>query len=307
MPSPKRIVLEKSRTVRRRYQRSNKRLEFSASQIARIEREEAREKRAKQLRDREKKRIANKKKKAEKEAAEREERRKRGPGGLLAEQCAEPVPSSQPLLSRFLTKKTTSAPVEAEGQGGEGDTTSALGEDVGDDEDEDEDTQGAGVESSRGSLERRESLGEFVELGEEDESFLACLDDLEDLEDMDGLSDDTIIAGLENGLLQDETRAMEDTGTGDIRKDPREKDDDEFSDCSIFYDEDLIKEADSMATTARQPRPKETSDKPVPIGLPVGDSFQDDTADLLEEFAHEIHEFDTDDEFERELVQLDAV
>ncbi|KAK1147477.1 hypothetical protein N8T08_001560 [Aspergillus melleus] len=299
MPSPKRIVLEKSRTVRRRYQRSSKRLEFSASQIARIEREEAREKRAKQLRDREKKRIANKKKKAEKEAAEREERRKRGPGGVLAEQCAEPVPSSQPLLSRFLTKKTTSALGE-----GEGDSTSALGEGVG--ENEDDDTEGAEVESSRGSLERRESFGKSGDFGEE-ESLLADLEGLEDLEDLDGLSDDTIIAGLENGLLQDGTRATEDAGTGDIRKGPREKDDDEFSDCSIFYDEDLIKEADSMATTARQPRPKETSDKPVPIGLPVGDSFQDDTADLLEEFAHEIHEFDTDDEFERELVQLDAV
>ncbi|KAI9041207.1 uncharacterized protein KD926_007319 [Aspergillus affinis] len=300
MPSPKRIVLEKSRTVRRRYQRSNKRLEFSASQIARIEREEAREKRAKQLREREKKRIANKKKKAEKEAAEREERRKQGRGGLLADQqCAEPVPSSQPLLSRFLMKRTASAPVEAEAEAG---SRSPQREEKG--EDEDIEKAEFGSESSPGSS-RRESLGEFDEEGEE--SLLADLEGLEgleDLDDLDGLSDDTIIAGLENGLLQDGTVATENVGTGDTRKGSmREKDDDEFSDCSIFYDEDLIKEADSMATTAK-PQPAETSDRPVPIGLPVEESFRDDTADLLEEFAHE---FDTDEEFERELVQLDAV
>ncbi|KAF3398953.1 hypothetical protein DPV78_006625 [Talaromyces pinophilus] len=94
---PPRRILEKSRTVRRRYQRSNKRFEFSASQIQRIEREEEREKKAKQLREREKKKLANKKKRAEKEAKEREERRRLG----IPEPNACKIPASQPLLLNF--------------------------------------------------------------------------------------------------------------------------------------------------------------------------------------------------------------
>ncbi|KUL88486.1 hypothetical protein ZTR_05443 [Talaromyces verruculosus] len=92
-----RRILEKSRTVRRRYQRSNKRFEFSASQIQRIEREEEREKKAKQLREREKKKLANKKKRAEKEAKDREERRRLG----IPEPNACKIPASQPLLLNF--------------------------------------------------------------------------------------------------------------------------------------------------------------------------------------------------------------
>ena len=92
-----RIILEKSRTVRRRYQRSNQRFQFTASQIRRIEREEEREKKARQLREREKRRIANKKKKAEKEAKEREERRRLG----LPDPNAPKVSASQPSLVKF--------------------------------------------------------------------------------------------------------------------------------------------------------------------------------------------------------------
>lgn len=95
-PPPRRI-LEKSRTVRRRYQRSNKRLEFTPSQIQRIEREEEREKKAQQLREREKRRIANKKKKAEKEAKEREERKRLG----IPDPNTFKIPASQPLLLNF--------------------------------------------------------------------------------------------------------------------------------------------------------------------------------------------------------------
>ncbi|RAO71297.1 uncharacterized protein BHQ10_007309 [Talaromyces amestolkiae] len=101
MPQPQkqqpRRILEKSRTVRRRYQRSNKRLEFSASQIQRIERQEEREKKAKQLREREQKKLANKKKRAEKEAKEREERRRLG----IPEPNACKITASQPLLLNF--------------------------------------------------------------------------------------------------------------------------------------------------------------------------------------------------------------
>ncbi|KAL1963712.1 hypothetical protein VTN77DRAFT_7916 [Rasamsonia byssochlamydoides] len=101
MPDPPRRILEKSRTVRRRYQRSNKRFQFTASQIERIEREEERERRAQKLREKEKRRIANKKKKAEKEAREREERRRLG----LPDPNAPKVPASQPLLLNFFGKK----------------------------------------------------------------------------------------------------------------------------------------------------------------------------------------------------------
>jgi hypothetical protein len=102
-----RIILEKSKTVKRRYQRSNQRFQFTAAEIARLDREQEREKKAKQLRDREKKRIATKKRKAEEEARAREERKRRG----IPDPHAPRVPSSQPLLSMFLgTGKSKSIP-----------------------------------------------------------------------------------------------------------------------------------------------------------------------------------------------------
>lgn len=100
-----RRILEKSRTVRRRYQRSNKRLEFTASQIQRIEREEEREKKAQQLREREKRKAANKKKRAEKEAKEREERRRLG----LPDPNNFKIPASQPLLVNFFGARSNKA------------------------------------------------------------------------------------------------------------------------------------------------------------------------------------------------------
>ncbi|OKL59387.1 hypothetical protein UA08_05453 [Talaromyces atroroseus] len=92
-----RRILEKSRTVRRRYQRSNKLLEFTPSQIQRIEREEEREKKAQRIRDKEKRKLANKKKKAEKEAKEREQRRRLG----IPDPNTIKIPASQPLLLNF--------------------------------------------------------------------------------------------------------------------------------------------------------------------------------------------------------------
>jgi hypothetical protein len=94
----RRIVLEKSKTVKRRWQRSNQRFQFTPSQIERLDREQEREKKAKQLRENEKKRIATKKRKAEEEARVREERKRRG----IPDPHAPRVPSSQPLLSMFL-------------------------------------------------------------------------------------------------------------------------------------------------------------------------------------------------------------
>lgn len=101
MPDQPRRILEKSRTVRRKYQRSNKRFQFTASQIQQIEREEERERKAQQLRDREKKKIANKKKKAEKEAQEREERKRLG----LPDPNGPKITASQPLMLNFFGKK----------------------------------------------------------------------------------------------------------------------------------------------------------------------------------------------------------
>ncbi|KAJ5774273.1 hypothetical protein N7457_009169 [Penicillium paradoxum] len=104
---PRRIILEKSKTVKRRYQRSNQRFQFTASQIERLDREQEREKKAKQLREKEKKRIANKKRKAEQEARVREERKRRG----IPDPNAARVPSSQPLLSMFLEAGKRQSPV----------------------------------------------------------------------------------------------------------------------------------------------------------------------------------------------------
>lgn len=101
---PRRIVIEKSSTVRRRYQRSNKKFRFTAAELKRIEREEELDRRAKSLRDKERKRLANKKKKDEQER----ERKRLG----LPDPNAPKVPSSQPLLSKFLglTRRPPPAP-----------------------------------------------------------------------------------------------------------------------------------------------------------------------------------------------------
>lgn len=251
--SPKRVVLEKSRTVRRRYQRSNKRLKFTASQIARIERDEERERKAQKLREKEKKRIANKKKKAEKELKAREERRRLG----IPDPNAPTVPSSQPSLFNFL-KKSPQAPAEQE-------MTC---------EDTESDTISTEVDTSEDSNSENDDLDDGESVG---------LD----------ISLDNVGGAME----------PEKVNCGG-------RDDDEFSDCSIFYDEDVIKEAETVAvlqgTIQAEPEKKEHKDQvaaAVPISLPAGESFRDDTAILLEEFADE---FDTDDEFEQELLRLDA-
>jgi hypothetical protein len=98
MPEPPRRILEKSRIVRRRYQRSNKRFQFTASQIERIERDQERERKAQKLREKEKRRAANKKTRADKEAKRKEERKRLG----LPDPSVPKVPASQPLLLNFL-------------------------------------------------------------------------------------------------------------------------------------------------------------------------------------------------------------
>ncbi|RAL00633.1 uncharacterized protein BO80DRAFT_94021 [Aspergillus ibericus CBS 121593] len=274
MPDPpKRIILEKSRTVRRRYQRSNKRFEFTASQIARIDREQEREKRAQQLRDREKKRVANKKKKAEKEARAREERRRLG----LPDPNAPCVPSSQPLLFNFIKKK------ESQGEG----------------EDTEVDGDGDG-NGSEGSSELEEIDDAFLQsLEVPDPSPVEAFRVYEMTEaDSEGYGDEA----RDESTICDEVRSDRDDA-GNEQQETRE---DEFSDCSIFYDEELIKETETItapnqiAETEHQP----TAATAATTAPTTYESFQDDTALLLEEFGHE---FDTDEEFEQALVELAAV
>ncbi|PKY06527.1 hypothetical protein P168DRAFT_316525 [Aspergillus campestris IBT 28561] len=272
--SPPRRTFEKSRTVRRRYQRSNKRLKFSASQIARIEREEERERKAQTLREKEKRRVANRKKKVEKEAKAREERRRLG----IPDPHAATVPSSQPLLFNFL-KKGDSASVtpEAETPGEEtdpGETTEVVGD----------------SEFSAFEEEEEEEEVKEEEFGDANVLF------------EDHVQGDTLETGGAgaNGSTEHEGN----------REGPRTeaKEEDEFSDCSVFYDEDILKRVENVTPAGGIPQ-QEQEQQPqqpgrLPISLPGGESFCDDTAILLEEFSYE---FDTDEEFERELAQLDAV
>lgn len=124
MPEKPRRILEKSRTLRRRYQRSNKRFQFTASQIERIEREEERERRAAKLREKEKKLREKKKRKVEKEAKAREERKRLG----LPDPNAPKVSSSQPLLLNFFGAKKPPQPTPEEQSS---DTESSDGEESG--------------------------------------------------------------------------------------------------------------------------------------------------------------------------------
>ncbi|KAL4741300.1 Alpha/Beta hydrolase protein [Aspergillus similis] len=216
-----RVILEKSRTVRRRYQRSNKRFQFTASQIARIEREEEREIQAQKLREREKRRIQLKKKKAEKEAKAREERIRRG----IPDPNAPAVPASQPLLFNFI-KKTPSVQLESESP---------------------EEQPGTDPESHIETETATET--EDDDLSFDDEEFDNILIAL------DGADHPTPVEGTDGSSAKDNG-----------------KDEDEFSECSAFYDEDLFKATEivdqvSVATVLST------------------DSFEDDTAILLEEFV----------------------
>lgn len=251
---PRRIILEKSRTVRRRYQRSNKRFQFTASQIERIEREEEREARAKKLREKEKKRQADKKKKAEKEAKEREARRRLG----LPDPHALPLPSSQPLLSKFLKKPEVKPDTESE-------------------------------------------TCEETELDSHSQGSIATE------------IDESLFSGLDVAVFDDQTAGVSEPGNHTTSNDGKDhvgrtqRDDDEFSECSIFYDEDIIKEVETIATAQDTPgRPGEIDQatRPSKPALTIGESFQDDTAILLEEFGHELG---SDEEFEQELIRLDTV
>jgi hypothetical protein len=253
----RRVILEKSKTVRRRYQRSNQRFKFTASQVERIDREVQREKKAKQLREKEKKRIANKKRKAEQEARAREERKRRG--------IPDPntrIPSSQPLLSMFLGAKPQSL-AQPKPETTTTETETDLGSDGGDTE----------PDSAAGDTEADSDA--FDDLDEELENDLSELQgpDISEMRD----------AGV-----------PEDYEDHDTEEDPQlAQEEDEFSDCSAFDDEDVLKEVEIIAATP--PVNDETNPSSIPkhnsflqappvpaLASSFGDSFQFDASDFFE-------------------------
>ena len=165
---------------------------------------------AKILREQEKRRVANRKKKAEKEAKAREERRRLG----LPDPYAATVPSSQPLLFNFL-KKGDSASVAPEAE------TATPGEET----DPGETTEA--VEDSESSAFEKKRVVED-EFGDAD----VLLED-----DVQGDTLETGSAGADGSMRHEGDREEPSTET---------KEDDEFSDCSVFYDEDILKRVENI-------------------------------------------------------------
>lgn len=270
----RRIILEKSSTVRRRYQRSKQRFKFSAEQIAKIEREQKAENRAKELRDKEQKRIEKKKKKAEKEARDREERRRLG----LPDPNAPKVPSSQPLLSNFLAKR----PAPAEDVPAKEPSPEPESESDHEPTPTESDTDGhdnvasAEVDSAGGDTEVDSAFDDLdVEIEHE----------MSNIQDAEAPTESEIHNGG-HGISKDGSQ-IRCTDHGD---------DDGFSDCSAFDDEEIMKEAVAIAAM-RPTQDPPGIEKPTistmpssnhPKGLTTsivsfGDSFRDETADYLEQ------------------------
>lgn len=273
---PKRIIIEKSRAVRRKYLRRNNTFQYTASQIARIDREEERERRAEQLREKEKKRVANKKKKAQKEAEEREERRRQG----APDPHVLRVPSSQPLLSNFLAKpKPTPTPTPSPSP-----VQEQVPEDRGKDEvkNDESDTDLNTEPDTPGTVEE-DSFDSFELDDAEAENLVAVETATGNLDTHDG-------DGHGDG---DGSTIYEDHGSN--KRDTKDKEEDEFSDCSAFYDDDFIREAELVAATTENKDPIPQQDPqhlspPVPpapsaVKTTLEESFRDDAADALEEFA----------------------
>ncbi|KAJ5988745.1 hypothetical protein N7481_003955 [Penicillium waksmanii] len=349
---PRRIVIEKSSTVRRRYQRSNKQFRFTAAELKRIEREEELDRRAKSIREKEKKRVANKKKKDEQER----ERKRLG----LPDPNARKVSSSQPLLSNFLGLARQPQPIPEARPA--------------------QDTTGSGIDSVAGDTE--EDSDGPDDLDEELENELSCLQEALVPENFDdhaavikndepgaesendpprppeaaaskevdghGARDErsgndvlclemAVVPDEVNGLganlgrdqadgdtdpfddldeeLERELYCLQDAGipeknkldiiTNDTSNETLalcydDRDDDEFSDCSAFNDEDILKAAEavieppSIQLGPRDHPPSKpaiivhppSNDRPKPVinTIPTAnDSFRDDTADYMEE------------------------
>ncbi len=95
--NPPRIKIEKSRTVKRNYQRRQQGFRFSSQQLRQIERNEELKKRADKIKEREKRKKTNKQKKDEKERKAKEERQRLG----LPEPGVKLDPDQQRLSQLF--------------------------------------------------------------------------------------------------------------------------------------------------------------------------------------------------------------
>ncbi|KAJ5131018.1 uncharacterized protein N7515_007057 [Penicillium bovifimosum] len=334
---PRRIILEKSKTVKRRYQRSNQRFQFTASQIERLDREQEREKKAKQLREKEKKRIANKKRKAEQEARAREERKRRGlpdPNAL--------VPSSQPLLSMFLGagKRQSSAVLENKPKSASEPAPEPAPQPIPElapesttTETESHNVNMHGMNTDLGSEggDTEPDSDAFDDLDEELEKELSLLQDAgvsnaggpaelevgsDAFDDMDGELENELPELPDAGILAETEGPAEPQGQGIGIEKPAS---DEFSDCSAFNDENIIKEAEAAIrkqtigentkksspferSPLMQPpashRPTVPTPPPPPPPPPQSsfyESFQFDPVDLLEAEAAIISQTNDDE------------
>lgn len=268
MPNePRRIILEKSKTVRRRYQRSNQRFAFTASQIERLDRDQEREKKAKQLREKEKKRIAAKKRKAEQEARVRDERKRRG--------IPDPnnrVSSSQPLLSMFLGagKAPDPLPLPAVESPGNTDAGSEAGDtEVGSDafDDLDEELErdfselDAGVPETTTTTEGESPEIQVLNASPDDDEFSDC-----------SAFDEDIM----NPALPEQPAELHPPQT--VSTLPLES---SFG-GSFQYDAADFLEAEAAITKTTPLQPSEPRSMPT-LASSFGESFRDETADWLEE------------------------
>lgn len=301
--SGRRVILEKSKTVRRRYQRSNKRLTFTASQVERIERGQKREARAKKLREKEKRRIATKKERAEKEAKARQERIRLG----LPDPNAPSIPSSQPLLSRFLVRPKGNSTGETNKARVELDTTTAD-ESMSDEFDEDEEW-----------VAEADAKGRSQDTGSEKFQSTAVMGTAKDVQEFNS----NIESKANGNQSLPEAVELAPRESTDIREeDLLLTDEEDFPGCSVFCDEDVLNGAkaltsndeasknhsDKMAPERTEGTDKEATVSKLSVGITpsnLGSSFLDETAILLEQMVHDgADEFDTDEDFELELIQF---
>ncbi|ODM18932.1 hypothetical protein SI65_05549 [Aspergillus cristatus] len=309
-----RIKGRKSKVDRRQPQRGGR---FTSAQLAWMDRDQERLHRA---REKERRRIANKKRQAEKEAKEREERRKQG----IPDPHAMPVPSSQPLLSKFLVKPKTAPPLES---------PSVERPEFGDDDFEGRsdsgDTEVCSLDSYEAEIEAFDQrvLADEIAAEREGRQWMVELTPALDRIRKHGPTVD----GRCNNIEKEEQDG------------PKDDDEDAFSECSAFYDENFIRKAETVAIAQgqgpqktsqsleaqppqgqpaqpgvveayREAKPAQPQPQPQPITRPpakpaIEESFRDDTADFLEQFGCNLGadgEFAPDEDFERELVQLNA-
>ncbi|KAF3386980.1 hypothetical protein F1880_000585 [Penicillium rolfsii] len=228
----------------------------------------------------------------------------------LPDPNAPKIPASQPLLSAFLGVKPKKT-VEDQSATANVDSITTENEDGVDTE----------VDSESGDTEAESDI--FDDLDEDIiEQGAPCLQDAGIPDEAENLDDGP-------GVLGNGERVIDNNVSAETLCSLKNDDsDDEFSDCSVFDDVDIIREADAIAAS----RPSQPSQTPIshptkslaaPIttmgpprssqhlkslatsipSLPsLGDSFRDDTADYLEEvFAR-----GCGDSF-GELVQLGSV